>query len=328
MTELRNVTAQIEITGKCQCKCPHCYGSWQASGCHNNDVLGVEELDLIIGKLADANIGAICFTGGEPLLHKGVLFLGLGMAKVKGIPVLLNTNLIEATEEDISGMRRLGVLQVMGSIHGPDAAVHDEISGFPGSFEKLVNNMRLVSKSGIMAIVHMVITPGNLRYLKDTARLAKSMGFFFRATRAGCPSNGNSTFSLAKAEFALLLEQMEDLRKEDIFVMPIDSYPICTAPDGFNTTLYRRCPAGKLFFTVATNGNVRPCPHGGKEFVCGNLLLESVADIWEKMSAWRDGSFLSERCKQCPSVGSCGGGCRMEAYNRTGDIRAMDPYAR
>jgi hypothetical protein len=59
----------------------------------------------------------------------------------------------------------------------------------------------------------------------------------------------------------------------------------------------------------------------------GNLLHQSVDDVWKAMAVWRDGAYIPTICRQCGSLAVCGGGCRMEAKAYTGKLDALDPYA-
>jgi radical SAM protein with 4Fe4S-binding SPASM domain len=322
---LEGKVMQIGLTGRCQCSCFHCPESCQAGIC--NFVMDLQDLSSIIEKAAAEDVSSIIFTGGEPLLCKEVLFAGLEMAESKNISVTLKSNMIAATDDDIYRMYCLGIMRIVSSIHAPDRIIHDGISGYEGSFDMTVHNLTAAWRRNIEVAVHMVVTPCNIKYFRDTALFARNINFKFFATRAVCPINGDKRSMLGKDEFNSLLREMESLRKEGIEVAPFDSYPLCAAPRGCDTSLYKCCPAGKEIFTVAVDGSVRACPHGGHNFVIGNLLKEDVSAIWQKMSPWRDDSLLPQRCKDCSLLADCGGGCRMEAFNDNGDITGMDPYA-
>lgn len=45
------------------------------------------------------------------------------------------------------------------------------------------------------------------------------------------------------------------------------------------------------------------------------------------MKDWRDETFLPNECKECNVKQSCKGGCRLDAFPRTGTINELDPMA-
>jgi len=94
--------------------------------------------------------------------------------------------------------------------------------------------------------------------------------------------------------------------------------PECFAPND-----QAGCLAGLAFFTIDPWGQVRPCNHA--ELVCGNILDQSVAEIWgsTNMAWWRD--FNPEPCKTCSAFVQCRGGCKAQALATRSDA---DPLMR
>ncbi|MBC7251971.1 MAG: SPASM domain-containing protein, partial [Anaerolineae bacterium] len=56
---------------------------------------------------------------------------------------------------------------------------------------------------------------------------------------------------------------------------------------------------------------VRPCNHA--PLICGNLLEQSIEEIWhgEAMNRWR--GMVAEQCWHCLELSRCHGGCRAMA---------------
>lgn len=65
MDELR--FAWLEITGKCQLACTHCYADSGPDGTHGR--MDEQAWGLVIHQLATLGAGAVQFIGGEPMLH-------------------------------------------------------------------------------------------------------------------------------------------------------------------------------------------------------------------------------------------------------------------
>ena len=66
--------------------------------------------------------------------------------------------------------------------------------------------------------------------------------------------------------------------------------------------------------TIDPWGNMRPCAH--VPLTCGNLLEQSLEEIWHSaaMEAWR--GKIPEECIGCEEFEVCRGGCRATAMLR------------
>src|ERR1041385_8616410 len=88
--DLREI--QIELTERCDADCPFCINraTFAANGRSYNG-LPTNILENVIAWIADAGIGRIRFTGGEPLLRKDVGHLA-AQARAHGLVTGINTN--------------------------------------------------------------------------------------------------------------------------------------------------------------------------------------------------------------------------------------------
>ena len=57
----------LEITGKCQLECVHCYAGSSPRGTHGEMVF--DDWKRVISEAADAGVQHVQFIGGEPTLH-------------------------------------------------------------------------------------------------------------------------------------------------------------------------------------------------------------------------------------------------------------------
>lgn len=328
------LTVQIEITNSCTDNCVHCYNFWRNSNNGSkagNFFLSEGDVKIIMRKLADANVFDIIITGGEPLLNKKGVIACLKEANRFRMNVSLNSNLMPLDPRYAQELRDLGIEYILTSVLGPNAMIHDSITQRKGSFEKTIKNIKLAIEEGIGIITNMVITKPNLGYIKETALFVKSLGVKkFVATKASCPGNCTdfSSFVINMAEFRGYLHDLYMVEKElNMRIDALESYPLCGIKE-INThkeITNRRCLAGITACTIASDGSMRPCSHLDMSY--GNLLKEDIYSIWKKMEEWRIGKFLPYTCKQCSLLALCGGGCRIEAKTRYGDLSAMDPYS-
>jgi len=327
------LSAQIEITSLCNNECLHCYNFWRkdrklTTGCEN---MSTDEIRLILRKFSDAKIFAITITGGEPLLNKEGLIVCLEEANRLNIEASVNSNLVLLDEKYLQDLKKLGIKTFLVSILGPNAEIHDGITRRKGSFDALINNICLCMRNHVRISPNMVITQKNIMYLRQTAELIHSLGVNnFFSTRAGCPGNCNdfSDLSISLEQFRQYLEELYRVNTElGMKTDVLESYPLCGIKefDRYKNFTGRKCLAGVTTFTIASNGDVRPCSHLDVSY--GNIFTEEIDVIWEKMEGWRNGSFLPADCKQCKLLIACGGGCRMEAKTMNKSFTNLDPYA-
>ncbi len=324
--------AQIEVTSLCPNRCQHCYNFWRKSGGFEASAsLTLTQADRIVDEIIAHHVFHIVITGGEPLANKATTFHILERAADGGVTTSINSSLISLTKSDVDLIRDLGVKMVMTSILGPNSETHGEIAQNKSAFDLTVKGIRLLQSANVPVSVNMVVSKKNHGLIRETGDLVKSLGVnIFNATRAGCPGNclDFSDFSLNIEEFRSYLETLHILGKEEnMSVDVLSAYPLCGIKDVNRYTGFmgRRCMAGVNTLTISASGEVRPCNHIDTSY--GNILQESMSEIWRRMIEWRDGSLMPNICRSCKILPWCGGGCRMEAKMRSGSISNIDPYA-
>jgi MoaA/NifB/PqqE/SkfB family radical SAM enzyme len=114
----------------------------------------------------------ITFVGGEPTVHPAFLKL-LRASKKLSYKTLLITNGIKLAQTDFSSEALPLLDEIVFSIHGPNAAIHDDLAKSSGSFEKLMFALNLIEKSKHKPFVltNTVVTRHNLDFLEETIAL-------------------------------------------------------------------------------------------------------------------------------------------------------------
>lgn len=325
------LTAQIEITSVCTGNCIHCYNFWRRDDDFTENRLSPDKIKVIMKKLYESKVFDIVITGGEPLLNKKGLLVCLEEAEKYGIGVSLNSNLTIIDRNYAKELKNRGIKQILTSLHGPTAEIHDNIIQKKGLFEKTLLGIKWAKEEGIEIAINMVVTNANLKYVKETAQLVSSLDIKnFAATKAGTPGNcaDFSKFSISSENFRIYLEDLYSAGQQfNLNVDVLESYPLCGIKEvkRYKRFTGRKCLAGVTTFTIAGDGHVRPCSH--LDISYGNIFSENVNDIWMKMEGWRKGDFLPQNCKKCKLLKICGGGCRMEAKMSSGSLSALDPYS-
>lgn len=115
----------LEITGRCQLACIHCYAD---SGPRGTDgVMSTAEWLYLIDQAAGAGASRLQLIGGEPTIHRSLPAL-VDRALNRGLEVEIFTNLARVTPALWALFERPGV-RLAASYYSPHAAEHDAITG-------------------------------------------------------------------------------------------------------------------------------------------------------------------------------------------------------
>jgi len=122
----------LEITGKCQLACDHCYAE---SGQHGtNGQMTVDDWSNVIDQSARLGTRMVQFIGGEPTLHRGLPDL-VGCALGQGLEVEVFSNLVHVTPRLWEVFERPGV-RLATSYYADDAEQHESITKGRGSYAR------------------------------------------------------------------------------------------------------------------------------------------------------------------------------------------------
>lgn len=322
------LTAQLEITNRCNHACIYCYNYFTSSKKRKGRELDCSQLEKVIKELGDANIFEVVFTGGEPLIRKNIIYDLAKLANKYNIDVRLNTNGSLIEEDDVHAIKESGIKNVLVSFPSCNRETFKKITNVD-SFGKVVKSLELLVKNDIDVGVSMVLTRLNKDDVFDTCRFIYELGVkTFCMTPVSPCRHLNPELNVSIDDIKKSLDQLL-LAKEtfDIFVDTLQPLPRCMFenPAKYYQFLKRDCSAGKTTIAISPEGDVRPCTHIPISY--GNILKEPLKKIWKKMKKWRDGSYVPEKCNNCAEIEICSTGCREAAYSTFGSYNADDPLA-
>jgi predicted ATPase/MoaA/NifB/PqqE/SkfB family radical SAM enzyme len=117
----------LELTGKCQLLCSHCYASSGPDGTHGT--MTVTDWERVIAEAADVGVRSVQFIGGEPTLHPALARL-IHYALTRNLAVEVFSNLAHITPHLWEVFTQPGV-QLATSWYTDDPAEHAAITGRP-----------------------------------------------------------------------------------------------------------------------------------------------------------------------------------------------------
>jgi molybdenum cofactor biosynthesis enzyme MoaA len=126
---------------------------------------------------AERGVKAVHLTGGEPTIYPRFVDV-LELAKKLGMRTSVGTIGTMLRRPAFAEQALPFLDEALFSLHGPTAAVHDELTGRTGSFEQVTEALALCKaiKPHFSAFVNTVITNHNIHLLPDTVALAASLG--------------------------------------------------------------------------------------------------------------------------------------------------------
>lgn len=117
----------LELTGRCQLECRHCYALSSPSGTHG--VMTPPDWVRVLDQAAAMGVEMVQFIGGEPTLHPALVDL-LDHALFLGLEVEVFSNLVHVTDKLWESFSRPGV-SLATSYYSDDPAQHAAVTGRP-----------------------------------------------------------------------------------------------------------------------------------------------------------------------------------------------------
>ncbi|MHA1209056.1 MAG: radical SAM protein [Candidatus Freyarchaeota archaeon] len=341
-------------TWLCNLRCKHCYAS--AGKAHTDELSSREALDTV-GKLADAGVTIIAFSGGEPLMRRD-FFDTLQAAHDHGIFTAIATNGTLMTREVTKRIKDSGAGYVQISLDGAKPETHDDFRGVPGAYERTIKGIRNCVEQGVFVEVSTTGTKYSYKEIPDIIDLCERLGvdwwmlFNFVPSGRGrfivendltpeereevlrylwqrLKSNGKVEVLSTAPQFARVSLQMEEDAKlkagDNEVIIPTHFYNPRLHGQLVNLSEFiGGCGAGGFYCALDPDGTITPCVFFPLKV--GNIRDDDFEDMWDNPVFWelRDRDKLKGHCGRCEYRYVCGG-CRARAYGYFGDYLAPDP---
>ena len=150
----------ITMTNNCNMRCPHCFVS---AGMVEKQELNVEKILTVIGEIEKINGPTdIVVSGGEPLVHPGILQLLKGL---KGHNVSLFSNGALINENNYAIIADC-CQEVQISFEGVTQDAYERIRG-RGNYNKALHAIELLKTTGIKITLAITIIPSTVENIRD-----------------------------------------------------------------------------------------------------------------------------------------------------------------
>jgi MoaA/NifB/PqqE/SkfB family radical SAM enzyme len=159
----------LEVTGRCQLTCTHCYADSSPTG--SPGTMTTADWRRVITEAAELNVRTVQFIGGEPTLHTHLAEL-IDHALNSEVRVEVYTNLVRVRPQLWEVFARPG-LSLATSYYSDDPDQHEAITRRPGSHARTTANIAEAVRRGVPVRVGIVGLDDRQRTDQAHARLVE-----------------------------------------------------------------------------------------------------------------------------------------------------------
>jgi radical SAM protein with 4Fe4S-binding SPASM domain len=188
----------LELTGRCNERCLHCYAS---ASPEVEEALDWPTIERTLHEAKQLGFTSVQLTGGDPLLSPHLLEAAQ-LAHQLGLAIEVYTNGLALREELARHLQAVGARLAL-SFYSYDPKIHDEVTGTPGSQERTLRAILLAIGLGIRTRVAIIATATNGDEVERTRAFLLEKGVSEQAVRASREvSVGRGSFREDQPEFA------------------------------------------------------------------------------------------------------------------------------
>jgi len=286
-------TVLFELTYRCNLDCFFCYNDLGLRG----KPLTFEQYSACLHDLASMNVLSVTLSGGEPLAHPDFFRIG-ALGRELGFVIRVKSNGHALRGELARRLRdEVDPFVVETSLHGACAETHDRQTRVPGSFTRLVENIRDMTALGLRVKVNSTLTTWNEREVAGMFALCDSLGLPLRFDLQVSPRDDGDRTPLNIAPTPEGLRNLMRVETERHAASIADDAgkpsraaqeaaarnTAASAQGNYDAPLpipkvAKHCGAGSSGIAVDPYGNIYPCVTWRR--ATANLHETSISAIW------------------------------------------------
>ena len=313
MEELKNtdlynqripISGGLELTGKCNLNCVHCY---EASD-RNNISLSTEEIVSLVDDLVSEGVLSLYLTGGEAMFREDFSYIYKYIRK-SGIIVGILSNGTTITNDIIALFKKYPPMMIDISIYGASEETYYKVTRKKGIFNVFINCLEKLKQNDIPFNLKTVLMIENIKDLDKMKYIAKYFNVPFKFfTNIRPMNNGNKE----PINHMLTIEEAikAEFSDENLinFYLNIENLKsgITERKKANNKYL---CKIGQNGFFITHDGVLHGCVRERKHGY--NLKEGSFNDGWNNyitkcfIEPLAEKSFMCTECKYMPFCDYC-----------------------
>ncbi len=323
-----------ELTLRCNCRCTHCAAAGRRG---KQEEMGTAEALAVCEQIAELGAGSVCFMGGEALLRSDWDRIALRLRELEVDTLGLVTNGIALDETAWRKLEILGFCQLVISLDGASAEVHDRRRRRPGA---LAGAQRAIREMAARPLPFRTVVTSvdktnfaDLPAIRDwLAREAPGITWTINYASPAPGGRMRPEDQVDTSDVIALTRFIAAARAElrgrlDVTASHSLGYFSRRFPD-LHDFVWEGCQAGISTLGLRSDGAVTGCLILPDPFIEGNVNERSLSEIWQDPGAFTYNrrftpDLLRGACRGCQWGERCRGGCRDVAYAFTGDAFEM-----
>ena len=283
-SQARPMSAQWELTFKCNHLCDFCYNAPTGQ-----KELSTAEIFSGIDKIAEFGVLYLSLTGGEPMVRPDFWAI-CERAKQRSFALRIYTNGFLIDEKAAARLKEILPFEVEISIHGARPETHDKLTGIPGSFNRVLAAVGHLRKQGVKTNLKCPITRWNQDELREVRAIAEGLGASMVFDPVITPRDDGDRAPLqhqATREFLVRFfsREFEDLRNGKPVKKREENSP------------WANCGTGRSGFTIDPYGNIYPCVQWRRK-VANIKEIQSLSEVWKSSDVLHEVRKIAEEIPQ------------------------------
>jgi len=298
----------LALTYRCNNACPHCYVARPPDYPEMDTAAWKKVLD----RVWEVGIPHVCFTGGEATLRKDLVEL-VAYAEGLGLVTGLLTNGRRLSDRAyVQALVTAGLDHVQITLESHDEAVHDRMVAALGAWRETVQGVQSTVAAGLYTTTNTTLTHENVAGIEETVAFIASLGVpTFACNSLIYAGRGASVGTgFREGELAPILERVrEAANRHGLRLIWYTPTQYCAFSPLQLELGVKACTAALYNMCVEPDGAVIPCQSYCEPL--GYILRDPWEAIWNHDLArtLRERRYVPEKCRECPELSLCGGGC-------------------
>lgn len=274
-----------QLNAECNLSCLHCC---EDAGAEFPGRMTKEQMLEVCRQFVEAEVPYVALSGGEPLMCPEFWDV-CEFLRANGVNVKVETNGEVIGPDVAQRLGRLKLRSVQISMDGASAEAHEALRK-NGNWNSVMRACELLRSEDANTEIVFVPTRFNIHEVGQAVDLAASLGAYGFYTgklmRIGRAARNWDRLSPSDEQYQQFFDTLNEKTEQYRGRMKVYCYPY----DVIEELRYRlQTPSASLL--VLPNGKVKLI--GPLPFICGDLKVSPLADVWENYKAgWKDERVL------------------------------------
>jgi len=307
------ITYEIDMTNKCNNKCPFCFGYFQRE--KNINSISKSRAFEIIKQIADFGGRGITFTGGgEPLCNSSTIE-AVKCARSLGLDVGFITN-GALLDEKAAEVLVKNCTWIRVSLDAGTAEVYKKTHGMgPDTFEKILGNIETLvkvkkrNKSETTLGAGYLTPPVKKEDMRDFVLLCRKLGLDYAQFRPILKKFGEKRIDFDSKETIDYIKELSIEYSDQTTSVLFSRHKYSELENGNSVRPYKKCYGHNFAAVIAADEKMYLCCHtrGLEKYCLGDLKKLTIEEIWK--SEKRKKVVKNIDFRDCPYM------CRCDSFN-------------